>query len=67
MLYIPARLRMHACMQFIRAPPTLICIPIRLIWQTQNGDLHELTVLRRLQTNAGYVFSGRDPYGAAIL
>ena len=44
----------HACMQCIRAPPTLVCRPVR--WLELSGKrrmviLYELTVLRRLQTN----------------
>ena len=42
MWYIPARLRIHACMQCIRAPPTLIFVDLNAgynyIWQAQNGD-----------------------------
>ena len=65
LLYISARLRLHACMQCIRAPPILACRPIR--WLELSGKrrmviLHELTILRRLQHTSVL----RDPYGAAI-
>ena len=40
---LPTCSRLHACMQYIRAPPTLVCRPIGyaaviIIWQVQNGD-----------------------------
>ena len=58
MLYISARLRMHAyrmhaCMQCIGAPPKLdveTCTAVIIIWQVQNGNPTRAYRLRRLQT-----------------
>ena len=62
MLYISGRLRMHACMQCIRAPPTLVCRPI--IWQVQNGD--HIRAYRSSKT-PDRLCVVREPYGATIL
>ena len=56
----------HACMQWIRAPPTLACRPVR--WLKLSGKrrmviLYELTVFE----DSRQICDLRDPYGAAIL
>ena len=58
---------MHACMQWIRAPPTLACRTVRaveIIWQAQNGD--PIRAYRSSKTPDKLCVL-RDPYGATIL
>ena len=62
MLYTSARLRMHA----VHTSPAHTCLQTYTAYLA-SAEWRSSRTYRSSQTNAGYVFSDRDPYGAAIL
>ena len=63
MLYISARLHMHAVDTSPAHTCLWTCMTVVIIWQAQNGD--PIRVYRSSKTPDKCVL--RDPYGAAIL